>query len=249
MADKKYNVPNVFEFEDLDFKKDPIWSYNNISNETAVVIDNGSHSCRVGWSIDRKPKLVFRNLIAKYRGKKESESLYFGNDIEDLEDAKWNIRTQFDMDVVTQFKTQEHSFDYLFSRLNINCGNSINHPVCLTEATCIPNLSRHQMSEMLFECYNVPKVIYGVGSLFSWNYNMHGVNHGLIISCGYQTTHVQPVVDGKFDAACCRRLNLGEGDIDMKLKTLTVLILVFKYITTITFATPIVICYQVVMKY
>ena len=206
-------MPGIFEFDDHEFVKDPFWPSSETNKNTCIVIDNGSHSCRAGWSTDNEPKLIFRNLVAKYRGKKETETskVYFGNDIEDLEDVKWNIRTQFDMDVVTHFDTQEHAFDYLFSHLGINSeANSFNHPICLTEATCIPNISRKLMSEMLFECYNVPRVIYAVDSLCSFNYNMADDKHGLIVSCGYQTTHVLPIVDGKFDAPCSRRLNLGK---------------------------------------
>lgn len=205
-------MSKIFQFQDSEFTPDPIWPYKDVGKDTCIVIDNGSHSCRVGWSSDSKPRLTFRNLVAKYRGKKESDSsnsFYFGNDITELEDPKWNIRTQYDMNVVTHFDTQEHAFDYLFSHLGISSQNSVNHPVCITEGVCIPNTFRHHMSEMLFECYNVPKIIYGVDSLFSLNYNMPHVVDGLVVSGGYQTTHVLPIVGGKFDAANSRRVDLG----------------------------------------
>lgn len=64
------------------------------------------------------------------------------------------------------------------------------------------------MSELLFECYNVPSICYGIDSLFSFSMNDIGPN-GLIISCGYQTTHVIPVLNNKVIAANIRRINLG----------------------------------------
>lgn len=208
---------NIFQFEDVGFTKDIVHPYSkNKFRESVIVIDNGSHSCRAGWSTDSKPRLVFRNLVAKLRGKKESDPgrVFFGNDIEELEDLKWNIRTQFDMDAVSHFDTQESAFDYLFTHLGINTTGAIDHPVCITEAVCIPNTMRHYMSELLFECYNVSGLVYGVDALFSWKHNMLPTpecsrRDGLIVSCGYQTSHVLPIVDGKFDIGNSRRLNLG----------------------------------------
>ena len=208
-------MTNVFEFEDEEFTPDPFYQ-DNSNLSSCIIIDNGSHTCRAGWSHDHHPKLQFRNLIAKYRGKKEADSTvsyYFGNDIEGLEDTKWNIRTQFDTDVVAHFDIQENAFDYLFQHLGIGSFGSVDHPVCITEAVCIPNLMRQNMSELLFECYNVPQVIYGIDKLFSWYKNMSATQYGLILSCGYQSTHVLPIVNGDFDAGKSRRLNLGMLDV------------------------------------
>ena len=36
----------------------------------------------------------------------------------------------------------------------------------------------------------------------------------LIISCGYQSTHLVPVLGGQFQSSKCRRINLGGAQID-----------------------------------
>ncbi|VDI69529.1 Hypothetical predicted protein [Mytilus galloprovincialis] len=67
------------------------------------------------------------------------------------------------------------------------------------------------MSELLFECYNIPQVSYGIDAMFSLYANhdrMEDIN-SLIVSCGYQTTHLLPVLGGRLDASQCRRINLG----------------------------------------
>lgn len=65
------------------------------------------------------------------------------------------------------------------------------------------------MSELLFECYGVPSVAYGVDALFSAHHNCHLEGHeltdSLIVSSGHQTTHILPVVNGKLDSAHCKR--------------------------------------------
>src|SRR5690349_15341429 len=66
------------------------------------------------------------------------------------------------------------------------------------------------MSELLFECYSVPSVCYGVDSLFSFSVNDHSVGGtSLIISIGYTTTHIIPYVDGRHISDKIRRMNVG----------------------------------------
>jgi len=82
------------------------------------------------------------------------------------------------------------------------------------------------MSELLFECYCVPRVAYGTDALFSYYYNaaLHAdcESHdalgrdydALIVSCGYHATHVLPVLAGRLCAAACQRINIGGAAID-----------------------------------
>ena len=207
-------MKNTFEFRDLGFTPDPIHGYDvEAFRNRCIVIDNGSHTCRAGWSHEPTPKLKYRNLLAKLRSKKDNEvnntTQFFGNDIDGLEDVKWNIRTQFDLNVVTHFDVQEHAFDYLFTHLGLSGELRVEHPVCITEAVCTPNACRGYMSEMLFECYNVPRVAYGVDGLFAMHHNKPHVNDGIVVICGYHVTHVLPIVDGVCDTANARRLNFG----------------------------------------
>nr|XP_042906536.1 actin-related protein 5 isoform X2 [Parasteatoda tepidariorum] len=166
--------------------------------------------CKAGWAINEKPSFVFRNVLAKLRGKKESET-QVGNDIKNIEVVRWLLKTQFDKNVVTQFDAQEVIFDHIFNHLGINTAGVVDHPIVLTEAVCNPNYSRQLMSELLFECYNVPSVAYGIDSLFSfYNYRpkITGV-FGLIISLGHHTCHVLPVIRSRFDVRNAKRINVG----------------------------------------
>ena len=61
---------------------------------------------------------------------------------------------------------------------------------------------------MLFECYSVPALTYGVDSLFSWNFNK--IKHdGIILSFGYHVTHIIPILNNKIMGEYARRLNIG----------------------------------------
>lgn len=65
------------------------------------------------------------------------------------------------------------------------------------------------MSELLFECYQVPSVFYGIDSLFSFNFNDSIKSTALIISIGYSATHVVPFIDGRHVTEKMRRINVG----------------------------------------
>jgi actin-related protein 5 len=79
------------------------------------------------------------------------------------------------------------------------------------------------MSELLFECYHVPRVAYGIDALFSlyWNTLLPSTRSvdlstvdALVVSCGYQAISVLPVLNGQLQAARCRRINFGGSTID-----------------------------------
>lgn len=65
------------------------------------------------------------------------------------------------------------------------------------------------MTEMMFELYSVPKLAYGIDSLFSYYYN--GGSSGLVVSSGYTATHLIPVVERKPLLSYASRLNWGRS--------------------------------------
>lgn len=66
------------------------------------------------------------------------------------------------------------------------------------------------MSELLFECYDVPAVSYGIDSLYSFQFNdLENIGDGLIVSFGYYTIHVIPLLGGQMQTERTRRINLG----------------------------------------
>ena len=139
----------------------------------------GSYQCRAGWAVDSKPRLVFKNLVAKQRNKKEVVQV--GNDITSMEIVKWQVRSQFDANVVTHYDTQvivlkctyieisfsvnfvqvlntdcaplllkEHVLDHIFSHLGIDSHGSVDHPLVLSESACNPNYSRQRKLIVFF---------------------------------------------------------------------------------------------------
>lgn len=136
-----------------------------------------------------------------------------GNDIANFEAVRFQLKSPFDRDVITQIDTVETIMDYAFSHLGISTEGRVNHPVVLTEAVCNPLPARQFMNELLFECYQVPAVSVGIDALFSLQKNFGAPNAPLptsmVVRLGYQTAHILPVLDGKLDPQGIRRINLG----------------------------------------
>lgn len=110
----------------------------------------GSYECRVGWANSEKPLLNFRNLIAKPRKEKQkkdgevplAQPIQIGNDIVNIEAIRYQLRTQFDRNVVTHYHNQEQIYDYIFKHLGIDADGSVPHPIYLTECLANPNYCR-----------------------------------------------------------------------------------------------------------
>lgn len=70
------------------------------------------------------------------------------------------------------------------------------------------------MSELLFECYGVPSLAYGIDALYSYHF-MHpnSSENALIVSFGYHTIHVIPVLGNCTIFQNTRRINMGGSHI------------------------------------
>lgn len=144
---------NTFQLKDQKVIPDIVYEYPDSlrRNNVPLILDNGSYNCRVGWMTDEAPKLIFRNFLAKprrdLRTKKDGEIpvapvTQIGNDIVNIEALRFQLRTQFDRNVVAHLHIQEQIFDYIFMHLGINSVGQVGHPIVMTEAFLIPNYCR-----------------------------------------------------------------------------------------------------------
>ncbi|KAH8929832.1 actin-like ATPase domain-containing protein [Atractiella rhizophila] len=174
---------------------------------TPLLIDHGSTHLRFGWSSPSSstssngPALI-PALSSKYRDRKNNRLvLLAGADCWVDAPARSAVRSAWEGDVLLGGEVLEHLFDYMFLNLGLSSSDEtmdaerIEHPILMTESLGNPLYSRSMVSELVFECYGIPAVGYGIDSLFSAYQN--GVNSGLVISSGSSNTHVVPIANGK----------------------------------------------------
>ncbi|XP_056455766.1 actin-related protein 5 [Gadus chalcogrammus] len=220
MSTKTEPVCQIFTFRDCKTSPDPIYEIPAQClhpSPVPLVIDNGSFHTRAGWACKGdelgSPRLLFRSVAARSRGAARSET-QIGNDISSIEPLRWLLKSQFDRNVVVNFEIQELIFDHIFTHMGITSEAKVEHPVVVTEAPCNPLHCRQMMSELLFECYQVPHVSYGVDALYSFNSNnaqrgLEGPQTGIVLSSGYHCSHILPVINGRLDAGNAQRVNVG----------------------------------------
>ncbi|KAH7983591.1 hypothetical protein HPB52_013060 [Rhipicephalus sanguineus] len=135
----------------------------------------------------------------------ESE-VQVGNDIANVEAVRWLLKTQFDRNVVTHFDIQVHFTCSSFKLMKV-IGN--------------PSYYRQNMSELLFEHYHVPQVLYGIDALFSLHHNCSKKSeNAMVLSFGHHTTHIIPVLNGRVDIENAKRISLGGNNITTYLQRL-----------------------------
>eukprot|EP00833_Pecoramyces_ruminatium_P013309 jgi/Orpsp1_1/1187341/evm.model.d7180000057020.1 len=180
------------------------------TNQTPLVIDIGTSQTNAGWASNDSPYLQFSTQVAKFRDRKTSRNvIYIGNEIFRAEAlSRSNIRSPYDSNIIINPELLEYMMDYIFLKLGINSSN-IENPIIMTETLCNPNYSRKLVSELMFECYNVPSICYGIDSLFSYYQNNDKFDNGIIISSGNHSTNVIPIVDNRGILNLSQRLNYG----------------------------------------
>lgn len=198
-----------------------------LGKDVPIVIDNGSYELRAGWALDSEPRLRCRNAVARMRIRnKGNDGPFVGDQIEEWEGPRMTVRTPFQQNVVANLENMECCLDYAFVNLGLSQQDRINHPIVLTEAPGNPNYCRSQLTELLFECYRAPSVCYALADLLALHYNtamghtgMGADGSALIVSSGYETTHVIPVFEGQARLSQGRRIGVGALQSQELLKT------------------------------
>lgn len=221
---------NIYAFSDEprgrlpDTSAEVTWKKTANFGPSTIIIDNGSYECRAGYAAQQEPCLTFKNLVYRQKGRNsDPDMILVGMDLENLETLRSQLKSPFDKNVVTQFDAQEMVCDYIFSKLGVTSEEQVDHPVFMSEPIVNPNHCRKYMSELLFECYSTPCIGYYTDALGAW-YHSQGKatpnQNALIVSIGYQTTHVIPVVDGAIDQPNVRRISIGGYHLDFFMQRL-----------------------------
>uniref|UniRef100_A0A6B2L095 Actin-related protein 5 n=1 Tax=Arcella intermedia TaxID=1963864 RepID=A0A6B2L095_9EUKA len=141
--------------------------------------------------------MLFRPLVGRSKGMVRDA---VGNDLEFM---AIHGKTPFNADVPFHFGSIESITDHIFQHLGLSGQSSIDHPLVVTEPICVPQHNRVCMTELLFECYGVPSLSYGIDALFSyWYHNRENLEYlhsasGVILRSGFKTSHVLPISNGK----------------------------------------------------
>lgn len=220
MPSKSKTEEEVYPPQEVHYLKDVVIEsnepepfYTKYQTGVPIAIDLGTSTWRIGLTNNAEPNNVFPAVISRHRDRKLAKTLtIIGNDVFSDSALKSTTKTPYDGPLITNWDYIEFMLDYSFEHLSVQSTNGkVNNPIIMTEPLTCPYNQRKTMYELLFEAYQVPKVSFGLDSLFSYYANSDGKSTGLVIGTGNELTSIIPVLDGKGLISQAKRIDWG-GD-------------------------------------
>ncbi|GMM29355.1 Arp5 protein [Martiniozyma asiatica (nom. inval.)] len=182
------------------------------SPNVPIAMDLGRFSMRAGLANQDTP-FTFPSITSRFRDKATGKSgLFVGDDVW-VESGV--IKSCFD-ELIVNWEMLEKMMDYSFLHLGVNSNGKVPNGLVLTERPVAALSQRKNLEELVFESYDVPKLAFGVDGLFS--YFQNGGKNGLVISTGWDDTHIIPVINGQKVLQGIKRINVGGKQLSEWLK-------------------------------
>ncbi|AOA61880.1 Actin-related protein 5 [Komagataella phaffii CBS 7435] len=209
-SEKELPPQKVYPLRDIPVSSHVAPFHSDYTPGVPIAIDFGKTSMRIGLVNKDSPTSVFPTVVSKSRDRKRNKMLILaGNDVYmEASNNKSNVKSPFDGQLITNWDSVETLLDYGFSHIGVSSPHGVENPIIINELLATPYMQRAGMYQLLFEAYNVPKVVSGVDAVFAYHYNTDSPN-GLVIGTGHESTNVIPIVDGSAVLTYARRLDWG----------------------------------------
>jgi actin-related protein len=187
---------------------------------TAVVIDNGSGMCKAGFAGDDAPRSVFSTIVGRPKvpgimvGLDQKE-VYVGSEAQQKRGVL-RIEQPIEHGIVTNWDDMEKVWHHtLYNELRVSPEE---HPLLMTEAPLNPKANREQMTQIMFEVFNVPCLyvsMQGVCSLYA-----SGRTTGVVLDSGDGVSHTVPIYEGFAIPHAIQRIYMAGRDLTTHLRDL-----------------------------
>jgi len=163
---------------------------------TAVVIDNGSDSCKAGFSGDDEPKSSTPSVVGRPKhpgaivgiGAKDS---YVGHEAESKRGIL-NLKYPIEHGIITNWDDMETLWRSIYhDELRVA---SEEQPVLLTELQANPKRNREKMTEAMFETFKVPAMYSAVQPVLALYASAR--TSGVVVDSGAGRSFTVPIYEG-----------------------------------------------------
>ena len=191
-----------------------------MSDQPAIVIDNGSGMCKAGFSGDDAPRVVFPSIVGvpKYgqaMSAGQAKDVYVG---EEAQAKRGILKLSYPIEhgIITDYESMIKVWHHcMYNELRVEPAGQA---VLLTEAPMNPNTNRERMVREMFETFNVQNTyisIQAVLSLYS-----SGRTTGIVADCGDGVAHYVPIYEGFGLKDSILRVNLAGRDLTERMAKL-----------------------------
>ncbi len=177
------------------FSLNPMAS-NEVDGVQALVVDNGSGSCKAGFAGDDAPRAVFPSVVGRPKHPgimvgMEQKDAYVGD--ESLsKGGVLTLKHPIEDGIVTNWDDMEKIWHHTFyHELRVAPED---HPVLLTEAPQNPKANKERMTQIMFETFNAPAMYVGMQAVLSLYAS--GRTTGCVLDVGYGACHAVPIYEG-----------------------------------------------------
>ncbi|XP_058017414.1 actin-related protein T2-like [Ahaetulla prasina] len=154
----------------------------------AVIIDNGSGSCKAGISGETEPKSIVPSVVGHFREK--PEEIYIGGGALAKKGALLNYPVQ--RGIISSWDDMEKLLRYIY-RYELKVKPST-RPAFLSEPPRNPLKNREKMTELMFESFKVPALYLAIQATLALYTSARTT--GLVLDSGDGVTHAVPIYDG-----------------------------------------------------
>jgi actin-related protein len=179
-----------------------------MSDEVAVVIDNGSGMCKAGLSGEDQPRAVFPAIV----GTPKTETIMMGTQNKEVyvgaeAQAKRGVlalKYPIEHGIVNDWDAMEKIWEHTYTNeLRVK---SQDHNAMLTEAPMNPKQNREKMTQIFFDTFHVPRFYVAIQAVLSLYAS--GRTTGIVIDSGDGVTHSVPIYEGYSLPHAIMRVNL-----------------------------------------
>ncbi|OMJ71165.1 hypothetical protein SteCoe_30709 [Stentor coeruleus] len=179
----------------------------------SLVIDNGSDTCKAGFSGEDEPRAVFPNIVGRpympgiIMGTNEKE-VYIGYEAQ-AKRGVLNIKCPIEHGIITNWDDMERVWHHtFFYELMVDPSQ---HPVLLAESPLNPNQNREKMTQIMFETFDVPA--FYASHQASLSLCSSGRTTGIVYDSGDGVTHVVPIYEGNALLHAIQKIDIAGRDI------------------------------------
>ena len=184
----------------------------------ALVIDNGSGSCKVGFAGECAPRSIFPSIVGRSRNSTDFLTKYsfIGDEVQSMKEIL-NLNYPIERGVVIDWENMEKIWNHSFyNELQVSPEE---YAVLLSVAPLISNSNREKMIQIMFESFNTPAMFIAIQEVLSLFAS--GRTTGIVLGSGDGVSHIVPIEEGYVLPHGVLRLDLAGCDLNDYLMMLT----------------------------